>query len=264
LEKEILNLCGKKEFDHIDFDIFNAFLEGLNKGIYRAAEQSNGEWITNTWVKKGILLGFRMGKLIAMKDGYIDKHTYPVREFSPDDMVRVVPGGTSIRQGAYLARTVVVMPPSYINVGAYIDEGSLIDSHSLVGSCAQVGKNVHLSAGAMLGGVLEPINANPVIIEDNVFIGGNSGIFEGVIVRKNAIIAAGVIITGSTPVYDAVNNDFIHTVTGRSLTIPENAVVVPGSRRLRDNETISLHCPVIIKYRDEKSDRSVQLEKLLR
>ena len=267
IESTINILFLKEKFENTDLDVFNHFKAMLNWGEIRAAEYKDGQWRVNEWVKKGILLGFRMGSLEVMHDrewGFSDKNTYGVRVFTAQDGVRIVPGGTSIRDGAFLARSVAVMPPSFINVGAYIDENTLIDSHALVGSCAQVGKNVHLSAGSMLGGVLEPINANPVIIEDDVFIGGNCGIYEGVIVKKAAVIAAGVILTSSTPLFDSTKGVFITTPKQASLIVPENAVVIPGSRSLKAFPEMSVYCPVIIKYRDSKTDKSVELEKYLR
>lgn len=248
--------------------LFNEFIDLLNNGTIRSAEFIDNNWKVNSWVKKGILLGFRLGTIQKYNDGlrtFTDKHTYPVRQFSENDKIRLVPGGSSVRTGSYIGKNVTIMPPSYINTGAYIDDNSMIDSHALVGSCAQVGKNVHLSAGSMLGGVLEPINANPVIIEDDVFIGGNCGLYEGVIVKKSAVIAAGVIITSGTPVYDSVNNVFLKKDDiNNSLIIPENAVIVAGSRTLKNNSDINIYCPVIIKYRDSKTDNSVKLEQLLR
>ncbi len=266
MKEKILKIWEQKEFSEKDIQLFNEFKEGLNKGIYRSAEKINGEWVTNEWVKKGILIGFRIGKNIAMPNietfDFIDKETYPVRRFTIEDRIRLVPGGSSVRDGAYIAPQVTMMPPMYVNVGAYVDEGSMIDSHALVGTCAQIGKRVHLSAGAMIGGVLEPMNANPVIIEDNCFIGGNTGIYEGVIVKEQAIIAAGVIITGGTPVYDAVNERYLDFSMKK--IIPERAVVVAGSRPLKSNPEFSIYCPIIIKYRDSKTESSVVLEELLR
>lgn len=269
--KQRIEMSIKKpseDFTQNDIDIFIEFKSQLNKGSLRAAEFKDGTWITNAWVKQGILLGFRLGSLVEMKWSkekiFFDKNTYPEQNFSIQDKVRIVPGGTSIRDGAYVAPGVTIMPPAYVNVGSYIDEGTMVDSHALVGSCAQVGKNVHLSAAAILGGVIEPINANPVIIEDNCFIGGNTGIYEGVIVQKFAIIAAGVILTAGTPVYDAVNHRFLDKIPGKAVIIPTKAVVVPGSRPLKGNEGFSIYCPIIIKYRDEKSDVSVELESAIR
>jgi 2,3,4,5-tetrahydropyridine-2-carboxylate N-succinyltransferase len=267
MEKEIERLYGQSEFSSADYDVFNEFKNVLNSGLVRAAEQKDGIWIVNTWVKKGILVGFKMGRIESMHDaewGFTDKHTFGVRRYTAVDAIRLVPGGTSVRDTAFIAKYVTIMPPSFINAGAYVDENSMIDSHALVGSCAQVGKNVHLSAGSMLGGVLEPINANPVIIEDNVFIGGNCGIYEGVIVKNSAVIAAGTILTGSTPVFDVTTGSFLPRAESEPLTIPENAVVIPGSRPLKSHPEMSAYCPIIIKYKDEKTERGVMLEKLLR
>jgi len=232
-------------------------------------------WRVNTWVKQGILLGFRLGVLQefpAAGLSFVDKGTYPVRHFNSADGVRIVPGGSSIRAGAYVARGVVCMPPMYINVGAWVDEGTMVDSHALVGSCAQIGKRVHLSAAAQIGGVLEPINASPVVIEDEVLVGGNCGVYEGTIVRKGAVLAPGTILTRGTPVFDLVNGATLRASAGSPLIIPENAVVVPGSRAVSkgkghpDSETwgLSLYAPIIVKYRDEKTDLSTTLEDLLR
>jgi 2,3,4,5-tetrahydropyridine-2-carboxylate N-succinyltransferase len=240
----------------------------------RAAERdTHGKWHTNAWVKRGILLGFRMGSIVEMTapgEGlqFLDKNTYPIRRFSVDDRVRIVPGGSSIRDGAYLAPGVVCMPPMFVNAGAYVDEGTMIDSHALVGSCAQIGKRVHLSAAAQVGGVLEPVGAVPVVIEDDVLVGGNCGIYEGTIVRERAVLASGTILTGSTPVYDLVREKIYQRTTDAPLEIPAGAVVVPGSRNVRSEVGqgwgLSLYAPVIVKYRDEKTDRSVQLEDYLR
>ncbi len=270
LKTKIIELydSAKSDFSSDDINCFEEFKKILNTGKVRAAEFINEKWVTNEWVKKGILLGFRMGIIVEFsytdKKVFYDKHTYPEKTFSIDDNLRLVPGGSSVRDGVFIASSVTMMPPMYINVGAYIDEGSMIDSHALVGSCAQVGKNVHLSAGAILGGVLEPIGANPVIIENNVFVGGNAGIFEGVIVKQKAIIAAGVIITAGTPVYDAVNKCFLKKDKRNPVEIPERAVVVSGSRKLESNPNFSVYCPIIIKYRDNSSDNSVSLEMDLR
>ncbi len=268
LQNKINQLYEQKEFTKEDHEIFSIFQERLNCGEIRAAEFDGKDWKVNHWVKRGILVGFKMGKLVKFgterQQVFIDKDTYPARNFEIEDKVRIVPGGSSVRSGAYIAPNVVMMPPMYVNVGAYIDSGSMIDSHALVGSCGQIGKNVHLSAAAQIGGVLEPIGANPVIIEDDVFIGGNCGVYEGVIVKKRAILAAGTIITNSVPVYDAVNNCYLKRQENLPLIIPENAVVVPGSRPLKSNPEISLYCPVIVKYRDSKSDEVVSLENLLR
>ena len=224
-------------------------------------------------MKRGILLGFRMGTIVEMSPAdaglqFLDKHTYPIRRFSPDDRVRIVPGGSSIRDGAYIAPGVVCMPPMFVNAGAYVDEGTMIDSHALVGSCAQIGKRVHLSAAAQIGGVLEPAGAMPVIIEDDVIVGGNCGVYEGAIVRERAVLASGVIITGSTPVFDLVREQMYRRSGDAPLEIPAGAVVVPGARAVQSEKGrewgLSLYAPVIVKYRDEKTDAATQLEDLLR
>jgi len=263
LKSQILELYNKNNYCDADKKLFLEFRNKLNTGEIRAAEKIDGKWITYDWVKKGILAGFKMGTVIQ-SGSFMDKDTYPVQDITNKKNVRMVPGGSSIREGAHIGENVIMMPPMYINVGAYVDDGTMIDSHALVGTCAQVGKNVHLSAASQLGGVLEPISASPVIIEDNVFIGGNCGIYEGVIVEQNAIIAAGVIITAGTPVFDAVNNQFLTKDENGSLHIPQRAVVIPGTRKMKSNEEFSVYCPIIIKYRDEKSDRSVTLEDALR
>ncbi|HTP80651.1 MAG TPA: 2,3,4,5-tetrahydropyridine-2,6-dicarboxylate N-succinyltransferase [Bacteroidota bacterium] len=255
---------------------FEELKAGLNDGTVRAAQPSDMSdgvrWVVNDWVKKGILLGFRTGKLTELSLGYgfryFDKGTYPLKRFTKKSGVRIVPGGTTVRDGAFIARDVVIMPPAYVNVGAYVDEGSLIDSHALVGSCAQVGKRVHVSAGTQIGGVLEPVGAFPVIIEDDVFVGGNCGIYEGVIVKRRAVIAAGVILTGSTPVYDLPNKRVYRRTPNVPLTIPGGAVVVPGSRPVdgafAKELGLTLYCPVIIKYRDSRTDAATALEGMLR
>ncbi|HNX03648.1 MAG TPA: 2,3,4,5-tetrahydropyridine-2,6-dicarboxylate N-succinyltransferase [Candidatus Cloacimonas sp.] len=248
--------------------LFNEFLAALNIGKIRSCEKENGIWKVNEWVKMGILIGFRMGELTTYQWGvdklFYDKDTLPEKQFSLDDKIRIVPGGSSARNGCYISSGVTIMPPAYINIGAYIDSGTLIDSHSLVGSCAQVGKNVHLSAGAIIGGVLEPIGMRPVIIEDDVFVGGNTGIYEGIIVQSKAVIASGTVITASTPIYDSIREKFLEYDAGKSFTIPANAVVVPGSRRLKSNPDFQIACPIIIKYRDNKTDKAVELEQALR
>lgn len=250
----------------------------LETGEARAASPDPASptgWRVNAWVKQGILLGFRLGVLDefpAAGFSFVDKTTYPVRHFGSGDGVRVVPGGSSVRAGAYVARGVVCMPPMYINAGAWVDEGTMVDSHALVGSCAQVGKRVHLSAAAQIGGVLEPVNASPVIIEDDVLVGGNCGVYEGAIVRRGAVLASGTILTRGTPVYDLVNGAILRATADLPLIVPENAVVVPGSRAvgkgkghpLSDAWGLSLYAPVIVKYRDEKTDLSTTLEELLR
>ena len=245
----------------------------LNEGEVRAAEPlPGGVWRVNEWVKKGILLAFRYGKLAPVTAGndfgYFDKDTMAVRVFSPDDGVRMVPGGSAVRDGAYIAPGVVIMPPSYVNIGAYIDAGTMIDSHALVGSCAQLGGKVHLSAAAQIGGVLEPIGSMPVIVEDEVFIGGNCGIYEGTFIGRRAVIAAGVILTRSTPVYDIVRETVYRGSASQPLAIPAGAVVIPGSRKLKqpfaEKHGLSLTAPVILKYRDDKTDASTVLEQSLR
>jgi len=252
--------------------VFKEFIFFLNRGEIRAAVKEGEDWRVNSWVKMGILLGFRLGTMadasIDSRFRFFDKGTYPLKDLSLEDGVRLVPGGSSIRDGAFVAKGVVCMPPMYINVGAYVDEGTMIDSHALVGSCAQVGKRVHLSAGSQLGGVLEPVGALPVIIEDDVLVGGNCGIYEGTVVRRGAVIAAGVILTGGTRVYDVVKQTVYRKEAGRPLTIPEQAVVVPGTRPVEDAwaraQSLAVAAPVIVKYRDSKTDASTALEGALR
>ena len=247
----------------------------LAEGTARAAEPdptSPSGWKVNAWVKRGILLGFRMGTLVEMSASpslrFFDKDTYPVRTTSVSENIRIVPGGSSVRDGAYLAPGVVCMPPMYVNAGAYVGEGTMIDSHALVGSCAQIGRRVHLSAAAQIGGVLEPVGAVPVVIEDDVLVGGNCGVYEGTIVREGAVLAPGTILTGATPVYDLVRGEVYRRTEEGPLEIPAGAVVVPGSRAVtteRGREwNLSLYAPVVVKYRDEKTDRAVQLEDYLR
>ena len=246
----------------------------LERGEARAASPDPAAaigWRVNAWVKKGILLGFRLGTLKDVSGdalSFVDKHTFPLRRFTEDGGIRVVPGGSSVRAGAYVARGVVCMPPMYINTGAWVDEGTMVDSHALVGSCAQIGKRVHLSAAAQIGGVLEPINASPVIIEDDVLVGGNCGVYEGTIVRSGAVLAPGTILTRGTPVFDLVNGTTLRATADVPLVIPANAVVVPGSRAVARGKGeewgLSLYAPVIVKYRDEKTDLSTALEDLLR
>jgi 2,3,4,5-tetrahydropyridine-2-carboxylate N-succinyltransferase len=252
----------------------------LEEGTLRAAEpdpESPTGWRVNAWVKRGILLGFRLGTLERMNGSnpvarptlsFVDKNTFPIRRFLPENGIRIVPGGSSVRSGAHLARGVVLMPPSYVNAGAYVGEGTMIDSHALVGSCAQVGKRVHLSAAAQIGGVLEPVNASPVIIEDDVLVGGNTGVYEGTIVRSSAVLAAGVILTRGTPVYDLPNNTILKSTHDFPLIIPSGAVVVPGTRPIEHGPGktlgLSIYTPIIVKYRDEKTDLSTTLEDLLR
>jgi len=249
-------------------------LQALEDGEIRAAERGkDGVWRAVPWVKRGILLGFRMGLIIEQTPSgaplqFLDKNTYPIRRFSAADRVRIVPGGSSIRDGAYIAPGVVCMPPMFVNAGAYVDEGTMIDSHALVGSGAQIGKRVHISAAAQIGGVLEPAGAIPVIVEDDVIIGGNCGIYEGTIVRERAVLASGTIITGSTPVFDLVREKVYRRSADAPLEIPAGAVVVPGSRAIKSDKArewgLSLYAPIIVKYRDEKTDAATQLEEALR
>jgi 2,3,4,5-tetrahydropyridine-2-carboxylate N-succinyltransferase len=260
-----------------DASAMEVFLElraALERGEVRAAspDESNPVgWSVNAWVKQGILLGFRIGALQDIPGpvfSYVDKETYPTRRFAVTDGVRLVPGGSSIRAGSYVARGVVCMPPMYINAGAWVDEGTMVDSHALVGSCAQIGKRVHLSAAAQIGGVLEPINASPVVIEDDVLVGGNTGVYEGTIVGRGAVLAAGTVLTRGTPVFDLVNGTVLRASETQPLIIPANAVVVPGSRAVSKGKGrewgLSLYAPVIVKYRDDKTDLSTALEELLR
>ncbi|HSA93095.1 MAG TPA: 2,3,4,5-tetrahydropyridine-2,6-dicarboxylate N-succinyltransferase [Terriglobales bacterium] len=259
--------------DHVEAHrVFVDFRRALTDGRIRSAEKIDGRWQTNVWVKQGILLGFRLGELAEMGEprglSFVDKDTFPLRRFRVADGVRVVPGGSSVRQGAYVAPGVVCMPPMYINVGAYVDEGTMVDSHVLVGSCAQVGKRVHLSAGSQIGGVLEPVNASPVIIEDEVLVGGNCGVYESTLVRARAVLGAGVILTRSTPLFDLARGEVYRATPEAPLEVPEGAVVVAGSRAIARGKAtewgLSLYTPVIVKYRDEKTDRSAELEDLLR
>jgi 2,3,4,5-tetrahydropyridine-2,6-dicarboxylate N-succinyltransferase len=272
LKDSIERLSAQSEVEH-DPEARKTFLEfrdQLTQGQIRAAEKKNGRWMVNAWVKQGILLGFRLGALAEMAAGlsFVDKDTFPARHFTVGDRVRVVPGGSSVRSGAYVAASVICMPPMFINVGAYVDEGTMVDSHALVGSCAQIGKRVHLSAAAQIGGVLEPINAAPVIIEDDVLVGGNCGVFEGTLVRARAVLGAGTILTRSTPLYDLVKSEVYRATGDAPLEVPENAVVVPGSRAVRKGAAaewnLSLYTPVIVKYRDEKTDQGIELEDWLR
>jgi 2,3,4,5-tetrahydropyridine-2-carboxylate N-succinyltransferase len=277
---------GKKEA----LAAFLQLRDALEAGSLRSAEPDATAptgWRVNAWVKRGILLGFRLGVLESMTSygssapvsglaalcttpalSFVDKGTYPARTFSPEQGIRIVPGGSSVRSGAFLAKGVVMMPPAYVNVGAYIDEGTMIDSHALVGSCAQIGKRVHLSAAAQIGGVLEPVNASPVVIEDDCLIGGNTGVYEGTIVRARAVLAAGVILTRGTPVYDLPNDVVLKATADVPLIIPAGAVVVAGSRPIQNGPGkalgLSVYTPIIVKYRDEKTDLSTALEDLLR
>ena len=251
---------------------FNKVLEALEKGELRVAEKVDGQWKVNRQVKEVILAGFRLGTVTEMSQGrfsFFDKDTFPLRQFKADDGVRIVPGGSSIRRGAYLAPGSIVMPPSYVNVGAYVGEGTMVDSHVTIGSCAQVGRNIHISASTQIGGVLEPAGALPTIIEDGAFVGGNCGIYEGTIVEEGAVIASGVVITSSTAIFDATTGEFIKRNAEGRIVVPRGAVVVSGSKPIiRDGKPLEsgvhLYCPVIVKYRDEKTAGSVHLEDLLR
>ena len=256
----------------VTLDKFNAVLDALEKGTLRVAEKVNGQWQVNKWVKEVILAGFKLGAIQDMSQGqfsFFDKATFPVRQFTADDGVRIVPGGSSIRRGAYLAPGSIVMPPAYVNVGAYVDEGTMVDSHVTIGSCAQVGKHIHISASTQIGGVLEPAGALPTIIEDGAFIGGNCGIYEGTIVQEGAVIASGVIITSSTAIFDATTGEFIRRNADGRIVVPAGAVVVSGSKPIvRDGKPLDsgvhLYCPVIVKYRDAKTAGSIHLEDMLR
>ena len=261
------------------WDVVDELIRGLEAGVLRAAERDeHGAWNAVSWVKQGILLGFRIAQVVDMTayvtEGaparffYFDKQTFPPRGFDLTDGVRIVPGGSAIRRGAYVAPGVVCMPPMYINVGAHVGPNTMVDSHALVGSCAQIGSRVHLSAGAQIGGVLEPVNAAPVIIEDDVLVGGNCGVYEGTVVRQRAVLAAGVVLTRGTPVYDLVNETVYRGSAERALEIPAGAVVVPGARGVKGKwageQQLSLQTPVIVKYRDEQTDLATTLEAWLR
>ena len=252
--------------------VVKALRDGLNSGEFRAAEKTSQGWKTNIWVKRGILLAFKIGvvedRSIPGEFKFFDKDTLPAKGLASSSGVRVVPGGSTIRDGAYVAKNVICMPPMFINIGAYVDEGSMVDSHALVGSCAQIGKRVHLSAAAQIGGVLEPPGALPVIVEDEAFVGGNCGVYEGVLVQSRAVLAPGVILTGGTAVYDLVRQQIYRKTADIPLTIPSGAVVVPGSRpatgAFASQHSVSLYAPVIVKYRDDKTDASTMLEQSLR
>jgi 2,3,4,5-tetrahydropyridine-2-carboxylate N-succinyltransferase len=258
------------------FALFQKFKQALNSGAVRSAEpdaSARSGWRVNAWVKKGVLLGFRMGAVVDMsvdaaRQPFLDKATFPVKQFSTRDGVRIVPGGSSIRDGCFVGRGVTCMPPMYINVGSWVDDGTMIDSHALVGSCAQIGKNCHISAAAQIGGVLEPVGALPVIIEDDVLVGGNCGVYEGTVVKRRAVLGSGTILTRSTPVYDIVRGEVYSATDDEPLMIPEDAVVVAGSRAITHGPGkewgVSLYTPVIVKYRDSKTDAKIQLEDLLR
>ena len=270
---EALAARNDNDFSATDRGVFEELKRALNRGEVRAAEKTaDGKWLVNSWVKQGLLLGFRMGSNIEISSSdsfkFFDKDTYPVRPTTIDENVRIVPGGSTIRDGAYIAPGVVCMPPMFVNAGAYVDAGTMIDSHALVGSCAQIGKRVHLSAAAQIGGVLEPVGAVPVIVEDDVLVGGNCGVYEGTIVRERAVLASGTILTGSTPVYDLVRGQIYQRTSDGPLEIPAGAVVVPGSRAVtteRGREWgLSLYAAIIVKYRDDKTDTAVRLEDYLR
>ena len=274
LASKIENTYDSRNFKEISGiqKLFSQFLQALNAGRIRIAEKVGNDWEINYWVKKGILIGFKIGKLtdISINENFVyyDKSTFPLKKISLNDNIRIVPGGSSIRDGSFVSPGVVCMPPMYINVGAYVDEETMIDSHALVGSCAQIGKRVHISAAAQIGGVLEPISARPVIIEDDVLIGGNCGIYEGTLIRQKAVIAANTILTGSTPVYDLVNEKIYRKEGNTPLEIPEGAVVIPGSRSISKGwghqNGLSIQTPIIVKYRDSKTNKAVELEDFLR
>ena len=278
MRTEIESLFDNKpeSYSEDHFRIFQKFKEALNSGTVRAAEpdpSATSGWRVNGWVKKGILLGFRMGSVVDMsvdtvRQPFLDKATYPVRQFTAADGVRIVPGGSSIRDGCYIGKGVTCMPPMYINAGAYVGDGTMVDSHALVGSCAQIGRNCHISAATQIGGVLEPVGALPVIIEDDCLLGGNCGVYEGTVVKKRAVLGTGTILNRSTPVYDLVRKAVYKATDDQPLVIPEEAVVVAGSRAITSGPGkewgISLYTPVIVKYRDAKTDTKIQLEDLLR
>ena len=278
LQADIEKLFDEKpdSYTQEHFRLFDAFKAALNRGKARAAEpdaSARSGWRVNAWVKKGILLGFRMGGVIdqsvdSARQPFFDKSTYPVKRLAVADAVRMVPGGSSIRDGCFVGRGVTCMPPMYINVGAYVGEGTLVDSHALVGSCAQVGRNCHISAAAQIGGVLEPVGALPVIVEDEVLVGGNCGIYEGTVVKRRAVLGTGTVLNRSTPVYDLVRGEVYTATDAEPLVIPEEAVVVAGARAIQHGRGkdwgISLYTPVIVKYRDARTDSKIQLEDLLR
>jgi len=275
LRERIEEIAARPGNDFSDDDraAFEELKRALNRGEVRAAEKTDdGKWRVNSWVKQGLLLGFRMGAIVDLSVGdsfkFFDKDTYPTRPTTIQENVRIVPGGSTIRDGVFIAPGVVCMPPMFVNAGAYVDEGTMIDSHALVGSCAQIGKRVHISAAAQIGGVLEPVGAVPVIIEDDVLVGGNCGVYEGAIVRERAVLASGTILTGSTPVYDLVRGEVYQRGVDGPLEIPVGAVVVPGSRAVTTERGrawgLSLYAAIIVKYRDQKTDTAVRLEDYLR
>lgn len=278
MQTEIEQLFDSKPsiYTDQDFSLFARFKQALNAGQVRSAEpdpSTRSGWRVNTWVKKGLLAGFRMGTIVDMSPDparlpMFDKATWPVRKMTADSGVRIVPGGSSIRDGCFLGKGVTCMPPMYINAGAWVDDGTMVDSHALIGSCAQVGKNCHISAAAQIGGVLEPVGALPVIVEDNVLVGGNCGVYEGTVVKRGVVLGSGTILTRSTPVYDVVKGEVYTATDEEPLVIPADAVVVPGSRAISKGHGkdwgLSLYTPVIVKYRDSKTDARIQLEDLLR
>ncbi|HSU61652.1 MAG TPA: 2,3,4,5-tetrahydropyridine-2,6-dicarboxylate N-succinyltransferase [Bryobacteraceae bacterium] len=278
LRQSIEDLFDRNPSSYSDEEkrLFTDFRDLLNHGSIRSAEPDPSQpsgWRVNTWVKKGILLGFRMGVIVELTSAageaqFFDKSTYPLKQFTLDSGVRIVPGGSSVRDGCYVGRGVTCMPPMYINAGAYVDDGTMVDSHALVGSCAQIGRNCHISAASQIGGVLEPVGALPVIIEDEVLVGGNCGVYEGTIVKRRAVLGSGTILNRSTPVYDLIRNTVHRAGPGTPLVIPEDAVIVPGSRKITSGPGaewgISLYTPVIVKYRDSTTETKIQLEDLLR
>jgi 2,3,4,5-tetrahydropyridine-2-carboxylate N-succinyltransferase len=279
LQARVEKLCAlppSAALNKNSYAVLDAFLDALEAGDVRAAVRDQGVWRAEPWVKQAILTGFRIGRIVDMsvpakgkgRLSFVDKHTFPPRQFGPKAGVRIVPGGSTIRRGAYIAKGVVCMPPMYVNVGAWVGEKTMIDSHALVGSCAQIGARVHISAAAQIGGVLEPVNASPVVVEDDALVGGNCGIYEGTVVRTRAVIGAGVVLTRGTPVYDLVRERVIKGTPERALEIPEDAVVVPGARAVSSGwgkeHGLSLQTPVIVKYRDAKTDTATALEAWLR
>jgi 2,3,4,5-tetrahydropyridine-2-carboxylate N-succinyltransferase len=276
--EKLLALSPSASLTKTAYTTFEQFLHALERGDIRAAERVQGVWRAVPWVKQGILFGFRIGRLADMSVpgkakgahqlSFVDKHTFPTRHFGVKEGIRVVPGGSSVRRGAYLAKGVICMPPMFVNVGAYVGAKTMIDSHALVGSCAQIGERVHISAAAQIGGVLEPVNASPVVIEDDVLVGGNCGVYEGTVVRARAVLAAGVVLTRGTPVFDLAKERVLRGSAEKPLEIPENAVVVPGARAVTSpwgkEHGLSLQTPVIVKYRDDKTDTATALEAWLR
>lgn len=278
LQQSIEELFDRNPPDYSDEEkrLFTDFRDLLNQGAIRSAEPDPSAptcWRVNAWVKKGILLGFRIGSIVELtppgsEAQFFDKSTFPLKPFTLDERVRIVPGGSSVRSGCYVGRGVTCMPPMYINTGAYIDDGTMVDSHALIGSCAQIGRNCHISAASQIGGVLEPVGALPVIIEDEVLVGGNCGVYEGTVVKRRSVLGSGTILNRSTPVYDLVRNTVYRASGDTPLIVPEGSVVVPGSRKVTSGPGaewgISLYTPVIVKYRDEGTAAKIQLEDLLR